>query len=111
MVIAPPPTSLPDLEAYFTTLSGREVKWFKDGANVDLLAPNFLNYFFWKSEASKSTLAPFLKKLLSFISFLSPLSIKKVLVLFSLDWGDKYFKINISIWLLKVKFPIPWNWK
>ena len=42
MAIAPP-ISLPDLEAYFTTLSGREVKWFKDGANVDLLAPNFLN--------------------------------------------------------------------
>ena len=46
MVIAPPPTSLPDLEAYITTLSGRDVKEFKDGANVDLLAPNFLNYFF-----------------------------------------------------------------
>ena len=70
---------------------------------MDLLAPNFLNYFFGKSGASKSTLAPFLKKLLSFISFLSPLSIKKALALFSLDRGDKYFKMIIL-------FPIPWNY-
>ena len=37
IVIAPPPTSLPDLEAYLASLSGREVKYFKNGASVDLL--------------------------------------------------------------------------
>ena len=46
MVIAPPPTSLPDLEAYLATLSGREVVYFKNGERVDFLAPNFFNLFF-----------------------------------------------------------------
>ena len=46
IVIAPPPTSLPDLEAYLASLSGREVKYFKNGASVDLLAPDFPNSFF-----------------------------------------------------------------
>ena len=41
MAIAPPPTSLPDLEAYLATLSGREVEYFKNGASVDLLASDF----------------------------------------------------------------------
>ena len=61
---------------------------------MDLLAPNFLNYFFRKSGASKSTLAPFLKKLKYFISFTSPLSNKRTLALFFLDRGDKNLKVN-----------------
>ena len=46
IAIAPPPTSLPDLEAYLATLSGREVVYFKNGSRVDFLAPNFFNLFF-----------------------------------------------------------------
>ena len=46
MVITPPPTSLPDLKTCLTILSGREVKYFKIGDNVDFFAPNFLNDFF-----------------------------------------------------------------
>ena len=46
IAIAPPPTSLPDLEAYLATLSGREVEYFKNGANADFLAPNFFKLFF-----------------------------------------------------------------
>ena len=45
-VTAPPPTSLPDLEIYPATLSGREVKYFKIEASVDFLAHNFSNDFF-----------------------------------------------------------------
>ena len=48
MVIAPPPTSLPDLKTCLTILSGREVKYFKNGASVDFFAPNFSNDFFLK---------------------------------------------------------------
>ena len=44
--MAPPPTSLPDLETHLTTFSGREVKFFKNGVNVDFLSPDFPNGFF-----------------------------------------------------------------
>ena len=63
IIIAPPPTPQPDLETYLILLSGRGVKFLKNGANVDLFAPNFSNDFFWKLGASKSTLAPFKKDL------------------------------------------------
>ena len=46
IVIAPLPTSLPDLEAYIGILSGRGIKYFQNGANADFLAPNFPNCFF-----------------------------------------------------------------
>ena len=59
---------------------------------MDFFAPNFLNDFFWKSGASKSTLAPILKQLEYFISLISPLSNKIALALFSLDRGDKNLK-------------------
>ena len=45
IIIAPPPSSLPDIGTYPTTLSGREVKVSKNGASMDLLAPNFSNDF------------------------------------------------------------------
>ena len=90
MVIAPPPTSLPDLKTCLTILSGRVVKYFKNGASVDFFAPNFSNDFFWKSGASKSTLTSILKNLKYFNSFLSPLSNKRALALLFLDRGDKY---------------------
>ena len=41
IIIAPPPTPLPDMETYPILLSGRGVKFFKNGVNVDLFAPNF----------------------------------------------------------------------
>ena len=90
---ASPPTSLPDLEIYPATLSGREVILFKIGASVDLLAPNFSNDFFEKLGASRSTLAPILKSLRNIISLISPLSKKSTLSLLFLDRGDKILKI------------------
>ena len=92
IIIAPPPTPPPDLETYPFLLSGRGVKFFKNGANVDFFAPNFSNDFFWKLGASKSTLAPFLKKSRYFIFSISPLSNKRALALFLLDKGDKNLK-------------------
>ena len=82
IIIAPPPTPLPDMETYPILLSGRGVKFFKNGVNVDLFAPNFSNDFFWKLGASKSTLAPFFKKSRCSFSSISPLSNKRVLAPF-----------------------------
>ena len=59
IVIAPPPTSLPDLEIYLTTLSGREVKYFKNGTNVDFFAPNFSTDFFENQEQANPHLLQF----------------------------------------------------
>ena len=59
IVIAPPPTSLPDLEIYLTTLSGREVKFFKNGTNVDFFAPNFSTDFFENQEQTNPHLLQF----------------------------------------------------
>ena len=59
IVIAPPPTSLPDLETYLTTLSGREVKYFKNGTNVDFFAPNFSNDFFENQKQANPHLLQF----------------------------------------------------
>ena len=89
IVKAPPPASLPDLEIYFSTLSGREVKYFKNGANVDLFVADYSKEFFGKSTTSKSTFALFLKGIKYFISLISPLSIKRAFVLFFIDRGDK----------------------
>ena len=57
----------------------------------------FLIYFFEKSGASKFTLAPFLKQIGDFISFISPLSHKRALALFFADRGDEYLKIIFNI--------------
>ena len=98
IIIAHPPTSLLDLEAYLATLSCREVEYFKNGANVDFLVPDFFKLFFWKSGASKLTLAPFLKQIGDIISFISPISHKRALTLFFADGGDEYSKIIFHIW-------------
>ena len=57
--IAPPPTSLPDLETHLTTLSGREVKFFKNGVNVDFVSPDFPNGFFENQEQANPHLLHF----------------------------------------------------
>ena len=62
IIIAPPPNSLPDLEAYLTTLSGREVKYFKNGASVDFLAPHFQNDFFLKIRSKQIDTCSIFKK-------------------------------------------------
>ena len=46
--MTPPPTSLPDLETYFTTLSGREVIIYKDEADTAPVASQFSKLFFEK---------------------------------------------------------------
>ena len=57
--IAPPPTSLPDLEIHLTKLSGREVIFFKNGTNVDFLSPDFPNGFFENQEQANPHLLHF----------------------------------------------------
>ena len=52
IIIAPPPTSLPDLETYFTPLSGREVIIYKDEADTAPVASQFPKLFFEKNEAT-----------------------------------------------------------
>ena len=107
IIIAHPPTSLLDLEAYLATLSCREVEYFKNGANVDFLAPDFFKLL--KSGASKLTLAPFLKQIGDIISFISPLSHKRALSPFFEDRGDEYLKIIFNICFYKLEFSIRWN--
>ena len=58
-IIAPPSTSLPDLEISPATLSGRETKYFKIEASVDFLAPKFSNDFFEKQEQANPHLRQF----------------------------------------------------
>ena len=91
IIIPPPSTSLPDLERYFATLSGENLNILKM-EKLRFFSPNFSNDFFWKSGANKSLLSSILKNLRYFISFISPLSNKRVLILFLLDRGDKYLK-------------------
>ena len=52
IIIAPPPTSLPDLETYFTSLSGREVIIYKYEADTAPVASQFSKLFFEKNEAT-----------------------------------------------------------
>ena len=59
IIIAPPPTSPPDSETHLTTPSGREVKHFKNGTNVDFFAPNFSTDFFENQEQANPHLLQF----------------------------------------------------
>ena len=52
IIITPPPTSLPDLETYFTSVSGREVIIYKDEADTAPVASQFSKLFFEKNEAT-----------------------------------------------------------
>ena len=58
-IIAPPPTSLPDLKISPSTLSGREIKYFKTEVSADFLDHNFSNDFFEKQEQANPHLHQF----------------------------------------------------
>ena len=57
--IVPPPASLPDLEICLATLSGREVKYFKNGLNVDFLITDFSKDFFENQQQANPHLLQF----------------------------------------------------
>ena len=60
IIIAPPPTSLPYLETYLISLSGKEVIIYKDEADTAPVASQISKLFFEKNEATGAVFTSFL---------------------------------------------------